>query len=55
MQALKNFEIEQAPLTGQLTFVADGAGSFDAPTWTIAGNIKTCTPAAKASARCARG
>ena len=40
MQALKNFEIEQAPLTGQLTFVADGAGDFDAPTWTIAGNIQ---------------
>ena len=40
MQALRNFEVEQAPLTGQLTFVADGAGSFDAPTWTIAGNIQ---------------
>ena len=40
MQALKNFEIEQAPLTGQLSFSADGAGSFDAPTWTIAGNIQ---------------
>ena len=40
MQALRNFEVEQAPLTGQLTFVADGAGSFDAPSWTIAGNIQ---------------
>ena len=40
MQALQNFAVEQAPLTGQLTFSADGAGSFDAPTWTIAGNIQ---------------
>jgi hypothetical protein len=40
MQALRTFEVEQAPLTGQLTFVAEGAGSFDTPTWTIAGNIQ---------------
>jgi TamB, inner membrane protein subunit of TAM complex len=39
MQALKNFQVEAAPLTGQLMFTADGDGSFDEPSWTVIGNV----------------
>ncbi|HXT69574.1 MAG TPA: translocation/assembly module TamB domain-containing protein [Vicinamibacterales bacterium] len=36
---LANFKIEQAPLTGQLTFDAHGEGSLDSPAWTMNGQI----------------
>ena len=36
---LANFRVERAPLTGQLTFKAQGVASFDSPEWTLNGTI----------------
>jgi translocation and assembly module TamB len=36
---LATFQVPRAPLTGQLTFTAEGTGSFDSPTWTVTGQI----------------
>jgi hypothetical protein len=39
VEKLKTFQIPQAPLSGQLTFKADGAAPFDFPEWSFRGNI----------------
>ena len=39
VQSLQNFRIEQAPLTGQLSFTAAGESTFDNPAWEISNLI----------------
>ena len=40
IESLDNFKVEQAPLTGLMTFTASGAGAFTAPHYEFGGTIK---------------
>jgi hypothetical protein len=40
VESLDNFKVEQAPLTGLMTFTASGAGAFSAPHYEFGGTIK---------------
>ena len=40
VESLNNFKVPQAPLTGVLTFTADGAGAFAAPVYRFGATIK---------------
>jgi hypothetical protein len=39
VEKLATFQVPRAPLHGQLTFTANGAGSFDSPIWEMTGQI----------------
>ena len=39
VEALHNFKVPAAPLSGQLDFRVSGAGSFDTPTYTFEGHV----------------